>query len=259
MRILMVHGIAQGAFQPEDLTKTWTKTLQEGFEAARKPWPGAVEIDFPYYAKALDDFVAKANLPTPQDVVQKGPGQNTQFEQFMQQALEDMQQGGSISDQEIRTQMPSGVPQEKGIQNWGWVQAIARAIDSRFTDAASFTIEKFLRDVYLYVSNREITRQINAIVEAKLTADPTIVIGHSLGSVVAYNVVRKNKAKMNLRRFITVGSPLGIRAISSKLGIPENPAGQDGWYNAFDDRDIVALNPLNKTYFDADPSIVNYD
>src|SRR3982750_2814398 len=129
MRILMVHGIAQGAFRPEDLIKIWTKTLQEGFEAARKPWSNAVNIDFPYYAKSLDDFVAQANLPTPRDVAQKGPGQNIQFEQFMQSALEDMQESGSISEQEIRTRMPSSVPQEKGIQNWGWVQAIARAID----------------------------------------------------------------------------------------------------------------------------------
>ena len=87
-------------------------------------------------------------------------------------------------------------------------------------------IEKFLRDVFLYVTNREVARQINEIVEAKLTGEPTIVIGHSLGSVVAYNVVKKNQTRMKLRKIITVGSPLGLRAISSKLGIAENPAGK---------------------------------
>ena len=62
---------------------------------------------------------------------------------------------------------------------------------------------------------------------------------------------------MKLRKIITVGSPLGLRAISSKLGIAENPAGKDGWYNAYDERDIVALNPLDDTFFPADPAIVN--
>jgi len=259
MRILMIHGRAQGGKRADDLKATWIKTLQEGFQAARKPWPTAIDVDFPYYADTLDRLAAQADLPTPADVVAKGPGQNRQFEVFMQSALMEIQEKSAISDAEVQANLPPGVPQEKGPQNWGWVQAIARTIDHRWTPTATFTIEKFLRDVYLYVTRREVARQIDEIVEAKLTREPTIVIGHSLGSVVAYNVVRKNLRKMELRKLITVGSPLGLRAISSKLGVPENPAGEDGWYNAYDERDVVALNPLDDTYFPADPSIVNYN
>jgi len=255
----MVHGRSQGGQLADDLQSTWTKTLQEGFGAASKSWPTAIDVDFPYYADTLDRLAAQANLPTPADVVAKGTGQNLAFEQFMQSALGEMEEKGNISEAEVRAQMPAGIPQQKGVQNWGWVQAIARVIDNRLTGTSTFTIEKFLRDVFLYVTNREVARQINEIVEAKLTGEPTIVIGHSLGSVVAYNVVKKNQATMKLRKIITLGSPLGLRAISSKLGIAENPAGQDGWYNAYDERDIVALNPLDETYFPADPAIVNND
>ena len=82
--------------------------------------------------------------------------------------------------------------------HWRWVQAIARVIDRYWTDAADFTIETFLKDVFLYVNKPAVTRSINKIVEDKLTGEPTIVIAHSLGSVVGYKVIMDNLAKLNL-------------------------------------------------------------
>jgi hypothetical protein len=108
------------------------------------------------------------------------------------------------------------------------------------------------------VSKPAVTKAIDAIVEAKLTQEPTIVVAHSLGSVVGYNVIKRNLPNIKLVKYITVGCPLGLRAISSKLGLLENPGGPDGWYNAYDPRDVVALNPLDQVYFPADPAIVNY-
>jgi hypothetical protein len=64
---------------------------------------------------------------------------------------------------------------------------------------------------------------------------------------------------VKLRRFITVGSPLGIRTISSQLGVLKYPPADLLWYNAYDERDIVALNPLKDPWFKTDPSISNYD
>lgn len=258
MRILMVHGIAQGGRDKEELTRTWIDTLKEGFGKARRPWPANLTFDFPYYGDTLDAFVAQAALPTPADVVTKGPGQNQDFEKFMQSALDQMQASGGISDADVRDQLPPSASQEKGIQNWGWVQALARVIDNRLTPASSFTIELFLREVFLYIARRKVTEAIDALVAEKITAEPTVVIGHSLGSVVAYNVLKAHRARMDLRRFLTVGSPLGLRAISSKLGVVQNVADPAGWFNAYDDADIVALNPLDAKWFPARPKISNY-
>jgi hypothetical protein len=253
-----VHGIAQGGRKAEELEKIWVETLQEGFDAAGQSWPAALHFDFPYYGDTLDAFVAQARLPTPAGVVAKGPGQNLEFETFMQSALGQMQEEApDISEQDVRSQMDPAASQEKGVQNWGWVQAIARVIDNRLTPASNFTIEAFLREVFLYVSRGEVTKAINAIVADKLTDEPTIVIGHSLGSVVAYNVIKSQRRALDLRRFIIVGSPLGLRAISSKLGVVENIASPAAWYNAYDERDIVALNPLDGKWFPVRPKIVN--
>ena len=258
MRILMVHGIAQGGRKEAELKQIWVETLQEGFGEAVKPWPKKVEFDFPYYGDMLDDFVAQANLPSPATVRAKGAGQNLDFERFMQSALGQLQAEGGISEAEVRDEMPEGASQEKGIQNWGWVQAIARAIDNRLTPASNFTIELFLREVFLYIARRDVADAINAKVVEKLTAEPTIVIGHSLGSVVCYNVLKAQRSRVDLRGFITVGCPLGLRAISTKLGVVSNVADPKRWFNAYDDADIVALNPLDNRWFPVQPKITNH-
>lgn len=256
----MVHGIAQGGRNVDELRTIWIETLQEGLHLAGGRWPRDLKVDFPYYGDALDQAVAQAALPTPADVVAKGPGQNDPFEQFMQSALAEMQAQGGIADAVVSASMEPGPgSQEKGIRNWRWVQALARVIDRRFTAASSFTIEAFLREVFVYIARPAVRRRIDAIVDAEVTTEPTVVIGHSLGSVVAYNVVRARRREVDVRRFITVGSPLGLRAISSRLGVVEHPAAKSGWFNAYDKRDIVALNPLDASNFPVAPAIVNHE
>lgn len=259
MRIMLIHGRAQGGKDVDELKSIWVSTLKEGFQAAGKLFPGSVVVDFPFYGDKLDQFTAQANLPTPTEVAAKGPGEDREFEQFMQSVLGEMKERADISDAQIEAQMDDGAPREKGIQNWGWVQAIARVLDRHLTEASDFTIETFMKDVYLYVTKPAVTQGINQIVEEKLTDEPTVVVGHSLGSVVGYKVIAGSLSRLDLRGYITVGCPLGITAISSKLGLLKNPAGREGWYNAYDKRDIVALNPLDDRFFPTDPNILNND
>ena len=47
------------------------------------------------------------------------------------------------------------------------------------------TLEVFTRDVYLYTTGGR-ARDINRVVATQLTEEPTVVISHSLGTVVAY-------------------------------------------------------------------------
>jgi len=55
----------------------------------------------------------------------------------------------------------------------------------------------------------------------------------------------------SVRKYITLGSPL-VRSIqrwwSGPLTMPS--CVEDGWFNAYDDRDVVALCPLDKHSFD---------
>lgn len=258
MRLLLVHGIGQGGKKPADLEKAWIDTLRDGYKNANLPFPDPLKVDFPFYGDALDARVAKSKLPLPQQITPKGGEAPSPYEEFLRSSLEEMKESANISDAEVTEEAGPVPAAEKGIQNWRLTQALARVIDKRLPNFTTGTIERYLRDVYLYVSNRNVAREINAIIESKLTDEPTVVIGHSLGSVVAYRVLLEQGAKVKLRRYISVGSPLGIRAISSKLGVLKYPLADLSWYNAYDDGDIVALNPLKDPWFKTDPAIENY-
>lgn len=69
----------------------------------------------------------------------------------------------------------------------------------------------------------------------------------------------ENLDQLNIAKYITIGCPLGLKAISSKIGILQNPypCGADVWNNAYDERDVVALNPLDNRYFHTDQAIIN--
>jgi hypothetical protein len=258
MRILMIHGRAQGGKDPVALQASWIDSLRRGFAAAQRPWPEDVVFDFPYYADRLDAIVAGAGRPVSVEAVAKGAAVDDDYARFLRSALEEIRAGAAIGEDEVRAGLDPDVPQEKGPQNWWWVRAIARAIDRRLTPMAGFTIEAFLRDVHLYLRDPEAAAAVDALIDADTTDGPTLVVGHSLGSVVAYRLLQRRRATLRIAGFVTVGSPLGLRAVAARLPAIENPPGAERWHNAYDRRDIVALNPLDDAHFPADPPVVNH-
>jgi hypothetical protein len=258
MRILMIHGRAQGGKDPMALKATWIDSLRRGFAAAQQPWPEDAAFDFPYYADTLDAMVAGSALPASVEAVAKGAPVDDDYAGFLRSALSEIRAGAAIGEDEIRAGLDPDVPQEMGPQNWWWVRAIARAIDRRLTPMAEFTIETFLRDVHLYLRDPETAAAIDALVDTVTTEAPTLVLGHSLGSVVAYSLVRRRHTTMRIAGFVTVGSPLGLRAVAARLPAIDNPIGAERWHNAYDRRDIVALNPLDDAHFPADPPVINH-
>jgi hypothetical protein len=258
MRILFIHGRAQGGKDPAALRQIWIDTLTKGVKAAGLRLPDGVQFDFPFYADTLDDFVARLDDPQPDTVVAKGTDERTPLDDFLAEALADIADDAEIRDEEVQGMVEGAPVTEKGPQNWRWVRALARTIDQRFTSGAEWTIKRFLTDVHLYIDNGRVRRAVDAVVAEALTDEPTVVIGHSLGSVVGYRFLSDLDHGDNILRFITVGSPLGIRAIATRLGVPRH-VGKPTWFNAFDPRDIVALNPLDNDRFPTRPAILNHD
>ncbi|MFG3497308.1 thioesterase domain-containing protein [Streptomyces sp. NPDC047928] len=70
---------------------------------------------------------------------------------------------------------------------------------------------------------------------------PLVVVGHSLGSIIAYEVLAERGRRADL--FLTVGSPLAITEVQDCLvRRPAVPDGVTAWHNASDLRDLVALD-----------------
>lgn len=128
------------------------------------------------------------------------------------------------------------------------------------TGAPEWVIEGFLRDVAYYLELDDMREQVLDVVRAdvaKAAVDhgDIVVVGHSLGSVVAYDLCQTLTAGPRVRLLVTAGSPLGQPIVQRNLRghvgggpPPVPPVGRPGataWLNAYDVRDVVALiHPL---------------
>ncbi len=72
----------------------------------------------------------------------------------------------------------------------------------------------------------DLLASIRSRIDAVVTDETRVVIGHSLGSVVAFNALRRNPT-WPVHTFITLGSPLGQPMITDQLDPPLAEAG--GW------------------------------
>lgn len=252
-RLLFIHGRAQGKRKQEDIVKEWSGALADGAAAAGVAVQ-TINATLPFYGDVLDGFVRDLNLPHDADVITRGDAGPGDYVEFQRQVLTELAQRAEISEDEIDAQLPMNVRQ-RGPENWEWVQAIIRALDQHATGISSEFIRIFLSDVFLYVNRSRVRAEIDRIVGKGLSDQPTVVVAHSLGSVVAYNLLKGRKSQIPL--LVTIGSPLGIRAVINPFQPVRRPDGVEQWINAYDRRDVVALVPLDDKNFPVRPAIIN--
>ena len=76
------------------------------------------------------------------------------------------------------------------------------------------------------------------------SGEETVVISHSLGTIVAYTLLREMDIEGQIPLFITAGSPLGIDVVKDRIGGPFlRPEATAHWLNISDKEDFVALKP----------------
>lgn len=261
MRILLVHGRGQAGKNPATLQEEWQQALNRGLAASQMSLPKEVEITFPFYGDVLEKFATQFDLAVDEIAGVKGVGASNEFSEFVASVALEAKSAKQISDAEVGARMVALHGKqaiEKGPQNWEWIQSIVSILDSRFPLATEKLFSCFLRDVFLYTRRKKVRASIDNIVADMITDKPTVVVGHSLGSIVAYNVMCKYD--WAFPAFVTLGSPLGIRGVRVSLDSPlKNVTLGTHWLNAYDRRDVVALNPLDQTYFPVEPLITNDD
>jgi hypothetical protein len=256
MKLIFIHGRSQQGKDPVTLQQDWEVAWEEGLAKAGLKRPANLTVSFPFYGDLLDDMVKKVNAPLDEDIATKGNLPDLGELAFRYELLTEMQKEVGISDAEVQALIPSGLPQEKGPLNWNWVHAILKALDR--TPLRDKLLDKFTRDVFVYLGFPNITKAIDNVILSALPQDPCVVVGHSLGSVVGYNALSKAAPNSKVMRYITVGSPLGIRAIKNKLKSPlAMPACVASWFNARDPDDVVPLFPLDAAHFGIEPAITN--
>lgn len=122
-----------------------------------------------------------------------------------------------------------------------------RAIDRKFGAAAGILALGELRQVRRYLLDAELKASVdqrveNAMLSAETDLPARIIIGHSLGSVVALEFARQHP-ECELALLLTLGSPLSLRMVQSRLptAVGSIPTGVTSWVNVRSPRDPVAV------------------
>lgn len=136
----------------------------------------------------------------------------------------------------------------------GGAQAAIRALSGSqyFTRISERALLGDLRQVRRYLHEPDVRVAAQEYLAATVDDDTRVVVGHSLGSVVAYEGLC-NHPEWPVRTFVSVGSPLGIPLIFNKLQPAplynahlnarqgQWPGNVRSWINVADKGDIVAL------------------
>jgi hypothetical protein len=258
VRILFVHGRAQGGRSAEEIREEWLAALREGLGDRSSILDGR-SIDLPFYGDELDRLVSEAAAGIPADLAVRGDvaGIDPEFLQFQYEVFEEARRQEGLSDDQIKANM-AGDHLDRGPLNWRWVQAIMRTLN-RVPGLDGDLIERFTRDVWIYLERSLVRKAVNRIVADQLRPGTEIVlVAHSLGTVVAYDLLRE-AAGPDVRLFLTMGSPLGIGAIRKRVSPLRHPPAVRAWFNARDRRDVVSLYPLSPLHFAVTPAVTNYD
>ncbi len=220
--LLLVHGRGQGEFAAEDLLNLWLRSLSIGVGASVDDLVAEFDVRMPFYGVRLDEIThAAAGLAQLGDAHRPSRTTQSDFVLFQHAHVREVQQRHNLSDDKLRA-LGNSPGEAPAINGSPWVHTILRALD-RIPGLSGEMLERLTYDVWLYMREASVRAQINRIVEEHLAPGArAIVIGHSFGSVIAYDIL-KDRRDITIPLFVTLGSPLGIHSIRQGLEPVRHP------------------------------------
>jgi hypothetical protein len=242
--IICIHGLGNKPSK-KLLTKWWQLSIREGLIGIGK-YIFNPKIEMVYWADLLYEKPLDENITDPDDPF------------FLNDKF-------TKSPQEVPT-----IKQETRKKVLGFIE---KQIDKLFLNEDStinygfisdFIIRKYFKDLGIYYNKkndinnnlcvRDIIRERLSSLLNKYKNDEIFLIAHSMGTIVAYDVLSLELTEAKINTFITIGSPLGIPIVISKTAaeykeifgkefIPSTPKNIiKNWYNFSDLRDKVAMD-----------------
>lgn len=255
--IVLVHGIAQEQYSADLLESKWLPALAGGVRTAGFPdiadkiWrasPGAIEARVAFYGHLFLRPGAQGG-----GVEELPPEQAELAEQLSLEWLERAETRASNEEQrrtaaiELVYLRPDPARQAQGVRSavrvaWKslarlrWFARLGNAVAERF-------VVRALSQVTRYLTDDAIRGEIQQIVLDKIGDDTRVLLGHSLGSIVAYEVAHRLDRPLPL--LVTLGSPLGVETlVLQRLRPPASfPSQVSRWVNVADTDDLVAAEP----------------
>lgn len=265
MNVLMIHGIGQEASTRDELLKKWTESLH----TAQPGLLDGASVEMAYYGTTLADWTngkAKNAVGMGAESTAVDVGDADELK-FLSAVMEEFASDHDIGEAEIEAAIEAAgndaVPMDNFIARR--LVGLLRVVEE-ISPAKGSLLLRGIRQGHTYLSSPGAAKAVDGIVRPFLQRSPQVLITHSLGTVIAFKLLREMAAKgteVQIPLLITMGSPLGLDAFKAKLGAPRRkPAFVEQWINFYDPSDFVALGkPLNEENFasniDNDGSVDN--
>lgn len=245
-RIVCVHGVGQQLIGPETIASEWIAPLRDGLRAAGarpEELPSGDDVAVAFFGELFRGRKAAGNAPFNLADIEEG---------FEAELLLALASNANVNQTEHETQpMPKKA---------GWTPTLVQraAVSLLRVKFFSAMTERMLvgslKQVRWYLTDFQKRNQARERLARELTGETRVVIGHSLGSIVSYEVLCRAEQPI-APAFISLGSPLGWpNLIFDRLDPPPRdargrwPPTITSWTNVADVHDIVAavkrLSPL---------------
>ncbi len=232
MRIVVTHGRDQAFQIPETMGRAWADALRHGLRSAGYARPDDLDVRFAFYG---DLWRPDRREPA------------------------DDERGGGVEPDALRAP-PTAIQAAIGAEllgprpdaeriEWQRLGQVVRALDDVF-GVGEVLLTQFMGDLDEYFRDADLRATVLERVAQVCQADaePVLLLGHSMGSIVAYDLLATRGARpLGVAGLVTFGSPLGMKSLHRHVddlhpGTPF-PAGLAAWTNVFNAEDFATVVP----------------
>ncbi|WP_326720016.1 hypothetical protein OHT59_11315 [Streptomyces sp. NBC_00243] len=235
-RVVLVHGIAQQYKGAHTLLADWFPALSDGIALAGAR-PAREDVSMAFYGDLFRP-AGHRGLGVPEleaADVEEGLERDLLLRWWEAAAREESQVAGPDAAARLRT--PDVVQRA--------LNALSHS--SFFAGLSERLMIYSARQVRRYFTELQLRALIQERLVQALSAQTEVVVAHSLGSVIAYEVLCAQPELQDLT-LVTLGSPLAVRGLVFDRLVPEPTAGHGRWpapvkrwANIADRGDVVAL------------------
>ncbi|WP_456598784.1 hypothetical protein [Blastococcus sp. SYSU DS0616] len=228
--VVAIHGIGMHRASRGAMSQSWHEALVEGLSNIRSRHAGSLTLECAFYGHEYND--GKAGAGPQYSSADVEPGFETELLTAIADAVSD-EESDAGSAAETKAYLPRTVQ-----------RSLVRIERSGLFEGRDGLLISFVKQVRRYLTDDELRGRVNDEVATAMERLPRVVIGHSLGSVIAYEWLRAHQLD-DPPHLLTIGSPLGLAAIRRRLAPADRrpgwPGGVPVWTNVAARQDAVAM------------------
>ena len=255
-KIVGVHGINQEYRGSHTIYSEWLPALKDGLDRVGVNLESENDFRCAFYGDLFRGKSKARGLPD-YDISDIDPEWEEELLLLWFEALANRDENIQGQKKEVTTKVRFPKTIQKALN--------ALVKSSLFGDVEEKIIIAFLKQVKGYLHNQDLRQKIRERVAQAIDEDTRVLIGHSLGSVVCYELLCQHP-EWQIKVFVSLGSPLGIKKLifdrldpSPVSGLGKWAGNVEKWINIADEGDIVALEKNLNLLFDGlvEDKIVN--